>query len=271
MRRTARRTGAVAALAVLFAGTMSACGGQTLETATPFPVQSAWHPGLFVDGYGPVGLGPSPSATTSPSALDDTVQQALSTVGLQQSNFGDGLKVVLASDGTTLTVPSQTYCQASYPSEASRTARRRMVATTSSGAATGIATEAVYYRTAADASAALTQVRTAAGSCPSPRTASVGGQSATFTAVSSADVDVTGLVPGAERVIVSTTVDPGTGPSGQYRLTRVWQLRGRVLVTLFYSSAAATMTTQELSDVHLLATSVASGLDALKSDIVGTS
>jgi hypothetical protein len=264
--RTTWGTAAGATTALVAALTLSACGGQVALTATPIPVASAWHPGLFVEGYGPAGLGPSASASPL-----DTTQQALQGVGLQAFDVGNGLTVALATNGTALSVHSLSYCSADYPSESERQARRRMVATTSSGADAGVVTESVYYRTAAAASAALTQLRAADEACPSPRTATAGTESATLTLVPSDDVDTSGLVPADHRLLVSTTVDPGTGAGDVYRVTRVWQVRGRVLVALVYTSAAASATPQELQDVALLASRVAGRLDDLKSDVVGTS
>ena len=253
-----------AAFGVLAALVLVGCGGPVAVTATPIPVASAWHPGLFVQGYGPAGLGPSPSAT----ALDAT-QQTLATVGLQPADFGSGLTVALATNGTSLTVHSLSYCSGAYPSESARQARRRVLATTQTGTDAGVASEAVYYRTPAAAAAALAQLRLAAGSCPSPRTTTAGGQTATLTLVPSDDVDVSGLVPADERLVVSTNVDPGAG--APFRITRVWQVRGRVLVALVYTSASTTATTQELSDIALLAGRIAGRLDALKSDVTTAS
>jgi hypothetical protein len=244
---------------------LSACSGQVAVTSTPIPVASAWHPGLFVAGYGPAGLGPSASASPL-----DTTQQALEGVGLQPVDVGTGLTVALATDGTSLTVHSLTYCSGAYASESDRQARRRTVATTSSGADAGVVTEAVYYRTAAAASAALKQLRVADEGCTSPRTATSGGQTATLTLVPSDDIDTSGLVPADHRLLVSTTVDPGTGAGTSYRATRIWQVRGRVLVALVYTSVSATATAQELHDIALLASRVAGRLDALKSDVAGT-
>ena len=263
---TSRGRTAGAAAVVVAALSLSACGGQVAVTATPIPVASAWHPGLFVAGYGPAGLGPS----ASPSPLD-TTQQALEGVGLQPFDVGTGLTVALATDGTSLSVHSLSYCSAAYPSESDRQARRRMLATTSSGGDAGVVTEAVYYRTTAAAAAALMQLRVADEGCASPRTATSGGQTATLTLVPSDDIDTTGLVPADHRLLVSTTVDPGTGAGSAYRVTRVWQVRGRVLVALVYTSVSATATPQELHDIALLSSRVAGRLDALKSDVAGTS
>ena len=92
--------------------------------------------------------------------------------------------------------------------------------------------------------------------------------------VSNGDVDASGFVPEADRVMVSTTVDDGTG--SPYRVTRLWQRRGRVLVGLYYSGATiaagstATFTAQDLGNVKALGSTLALRLDALDPAVVGT-
>lgn len=276
----------VVAAATAGAALLGGCGVLGREAAqTPIPLSSAWHPGLFVDGYGPSGLGPSPTATASGSAapsaapsdstLADPTQAALASVLLRAGDLPTGLTLALDVDGTSLAKPSLTYCSVAYPSEAQREARRRQVVQTTSGTGTGLATEAVLYRTAADAAAALDELRAAAAACPSPRRVTSGTSTLTFTAVPSSDVDTTGLVPETDRVMASSTVDDGTG--APYRLTRLWQRRGRVLVGLYYSGAtiapgsSATFTATDLSNVRALGDTLAERLDALDPAVVGAS
>jgi hypothetical protein len=285
--RTAPARAAVAAAIVVGAVVLSGCGAST-PPQQPIPLASAWHPGLFVDGYGPAGLGPTPTAspsasttgstTASPTASDtsltDPTQAMLATLLLQAGDVPSGLKVVLDDQGSSLSVATLTYCAGSYASESSRQARRRDVVETTAGVRTGIATEAVLYATAADAEAALSELRGVSSSCPSPRTVTSGSSKLVFTAVPSTDVDATGFVPDADRVMVSTTVDDGTG--APYRVTRLWQRRGRVLVALYYSGATiaagstATFTTQDLGNVKALGTTLAQRLAALEPAVVAT-
>ena len=283
--------------AALTAVVLAGCGA-AMAPQQPIPLASAWHPGLFVDGYGPAGLGPSPtasaSASTSASAttsggaaatgsptpaasdstLEDPTQRTLATVLLQPTDVPSGLTVALDDQGTSLAQPSLTYCSGSYTSESGREARRRSVVESTTGARTGIVTEAVLYSTVAAADAALDELRSVSGACPSPRTVTSGTTKLTFTVVPSSDVDVSGYVPDADRLLVSTTVDDGTGTP--YRVTRLWQQRGRVLVGLYYSGetiaagSTATFTSTDLSNVKLLGSTLAERLDALDPAVVGT-
>jgi hypothetical protein len=280
----------VTAAALVGAVVVSGCGAGT-PPQQPIPLASAWHPGLFVDGYGPSGLGPtptaSPSASTSgssaagsasPAASDtslaDPTQAMLQTLLLGAGDVPSGLKVVLDDQGASLSVATLTYCAGSYASESSRQARRRSVVETTAGQRTGIATEAVLYAKAADAEAALSELRDVSASCASPRTVTSGASKLVFTVVPSSDVDAGGFVPDPDRVMVSTTVDDGTG--APYRVTRLWQRRGRVLVALYYSGATiaagstATFTTQDLGNVKALGSTLAERLGALEPAVVAT-
>ena len=243
---------------------LAACAGPGAAPAqTPIPLESAWRPGLLVDGYGPVGIGPSPTQ----SAPTDAAQEALAAVSLQQSDFGTGLTVALAADGTSLAKPSLAYCEGTFTSESGREARRRTVVTPAGSR--DISTEAVYYRTLADADTALSEMRAAAAACPAHRTATAGDQTLTLDLVADPGIDTSGLVPEAQRVVIATDVDGGSGTPA-YRLTRIWQQRGRVLVGLFYGSATTTFTDQDRSDVALLSSGIAEHLDALSSEVTGT-
>jgi hypothetical protein len=275
--------------AMLAALALAGCGAAAAPQQ-PIPLASAWHPGLFVDGYGPAGLGPSPTAspTTSGGAastgspapaasdttLEDPTQRTLATLLLQPSDVPTGLTVVLDDQGTSLAQPSLTYCSNAYTSESGREARRRAVVESTTGARTGIVTEAVLYSTVADADAALAELRTVSGDCPSPRTVTSGTTTLTFTVVPSTDIDASGYVPDADRLLVSTTVDDGTG--APYRVARLWQRRGRVMVGLYYSGATipagstATFTGTDLSNVKLLGSTLAERLDALDPAVAGT-
>jgi hypothetical protein len=196
----------------------------------------------------------------------DPVQQALASVSLQQSDFGTGLTVQLATDGTSLDQASLAYCGAAFPSESARDARRRTTVVPSSDV--DVSSEAVYYRSPDDGAAALTQLRAAARACPTHRTATSGTQTLVLDVVPSDAVDLTGLVAEPDRLVVATTIDTGSGTP--YRLTRVWQQRGRVLVGVFYGGATAAFTDSDRSNLHVLTSGVAEHLGALTTSFTGT-
>jgi hypothetical protein len=253
-----RRAAVVAAATGLLAGCASAPTSPARQT--PIPLASSWQAGLLVAGHGPVGLGPSASATDS--TLADPVQQQLATVGLLAGDVSDGARVALAADGTSLGQKSLNYCQAPFPSEAAREARRKVELLDAAGARTGVSTEAVLYRTSADAAAALEELTSADATCPSPRTITFSGHDLVLTRIGSEDVPTVGLTAVPDRVLISTLVHDTTA-AVTYQVRGVYQVRGRVLAITVLSSGGADITTLELETLHSLSRSVAERLTRL--------
>lgn len=243
---------------------LASCGSGT-SAQQPVPVSSAWRPALFAEGYGPTGLGPSPSDST----LADPDQSRLAAVGIQQADLPSTLKVSLPADGTSLGVASLAYCNGTFASESARVARRHTVVLPASSVP-GVASEVVYYRTVQDATIALSELRTVAENCPAHRTSTNGSTSLTLDVVPVPDLDTTGLVPSDRRLVVATTVASTDGSGTPYLLLRVWQQRGRVLAGLLYSAASTEFTDSDRSNVHLLSSEVASRLDALPDSFTGS-
>ncbi|HET7902799.1 MAG TPA: hypothetical protein VFL59_16560 [Candidatus Nanopelagicales bacterium] len=260
MRKRAAYAGALTGLALLLASCASTGAAQA-----PVPVASAWRPALFVDGYGATGLGPTPTDST----LDDATQKMLATLGILQSDLPSTLTAALATDGTSLTVASMSYCNGTFASEDARVARRRTVVKPETAVPTATS-EVVYYRTVADASTALSELRGVMQECPEHRTASDSTTTLALDTVSSDKVDLSGLVPSDRRVVLSVNVTPAGTESSAYRIVRVWQQRGRVLVGILYSGAGTDFTDADRTNLHLLTAAVAARLDALPSSFTGT-
>jgi hypothetical protein len=260
MRRGAAYAGGLVVAALALASCASTGAAQA-----PVPVASAWRPALFAEGYGPTGLGPSPSDST----LADPDQNRLAGLGVQQSDLPSTMTATLPADGTSLGVASLSYCNGTFASESARVARRHTVVLPESSVP-GVASEAVYYRTVQDATIALSELRTVAAGCPAHRTASDGTTALAFDVVATPDLDVTGLAPEDRRVVVATTVSSQDGKAAAYLLLRVWQQRGRVLVGLLYSGSGTEFTDADRSNVHLLTSSVATRLAALPADFTGS-
>lgn len=265
------RRGGTAAALVSVTLLLAGCAGASTAPAqqTPIPLDSAWRPGLLVSGHGPQGLGPSLTASPSDTTLDDAVQQQLATVGLAASDLGGGLTVRLATDGTSLAVPSLNYCRATYTSEAAREAHRKVELLTAGGARTGVTSDAVLYRTPVDAVTALDELRAAQASCPAHRRVVVSGHVLRLAQRGSADVPTAGLVAPADRVLVSTEVEDRS-ISSTYRVTGVYQVRGRLLVATVVTSSGTDFTATELGNLNALAAASASRLRQLDSGFVST-
>jgi hypothetical protein len=260
MRRGAAYAGGLVVVALALASCASSGAAQA-----PVPVSSAWRPALFAEGYGPTGLGPSPSDST----LADPDQSRLAGVSIVQSDLPSSLKVSLPTDGTSLDVASLSYCGGTFASESARLARRHTIVVPQSSIP-GVASEAVYYRTVQDATIALSELRTVADGCPAHRTSSDGTTTLVFDKVAAPALDATGLEPGERRLVIATNVSSQDGKATPYLLLRVWQQRGRVLVGLLYSGASTEFTDSDRSNVHLLAASMAGRLDALPAAFTGS-
>lgn len=277
---------AAAVVGALTVGVLAGCGTSVPSAATqaPIPVESAWYPGLLAAGHPGQGLGPDVPASSSPSpsssatptpsdsTLDDAVQQRLAEVGLQSTDV-TGLTATLATDGTSLSQSSMPYCEKTYPAEKTREARRRVELLTAAGKRTGLSSEAVVFLTPADATTALSQLAAGAAACATTRTLTTNGRTYTVVQHPSTDVPVTGLVAAKQRLLLSTIVTDSTDPKAvtTYRIQRIWQQRGRVVVGLFVESAGSDFTTAELSAVGRLASSVATRLGQLDSTLTGAS
>ena len=248
LRGTQGRTFAYGAAVASALVALTACGSAapSRAPATPIPIASAWHAGLFVDGYGPKGLGPattsagsaSPSATGTASASPtDPTQLALAGLGIATSDFATGYSVHLVANGDTLSAPSIDFCGAEYPSEAHRVGRRLVVLSDSTNTDLGVFTEAVAYDTVAHATAALDELRTKITTCAPHTMTTADGQDVLIDSRPVDGVNLAGMLPQAQRAVESEMrMNTSTGLSS---LTQtVWQMKGPYLVALTFAHAA---------------------------------
>ena len=223
--------------AIMTVAALSACGSSTpaVSPAKPIPLESAWHAGLFVDGYGPKGLGPE--GTTDGST--DPVQTTLAGLGMATADFGTGYSVHLVPNGDTLTAPAIDFCGADYPSEKNRVARRLVVLSDAKNTDLGVFTDAVEYDSAEHATAALDELRKQISDC-SPHTAhSSNGQEILIAPRPTDGVIFTGLTSSSRRA-VGSEMRMNTS-SGMSSLTQgVWQLNGKYVVSLTFLHDADT-------------------------------
>ncbi len=90
---------------------------------------------------------------------------------------------------------------------------------------------------------------------------------------SSTDVPVAGLVAEKQRLLLATVVTAATDPKAviTYRIQRVWQQRGRLLVGVFVESAGSDLTRGELTATGQLTATVSTPLARLDSALTGAS
>ena len=243
---TSSRTLGTAALFIVAAltGCGSAPANQTLAPATPIPLASSWRAGLFVDGYGPQGLGPSQTSQDPTSTVTDATQRALADVGFRTADFGTGYSVKLLPQGDTLTQSSLHFCGAEYPSEKNRVARRLVALYDSTGSRVGLTSDAIKYDTAAHAAAALAEIRTELSSCMANTVIKTGTTELVVNPQPTTSVLLTNLLPEAERVVMNELVaEPSTGSSGL--IQTLWQQHGPYVVALTFEVDPKTPFTAE--------------------------
>ena len=213
---------------------LSACGPMAPAAApvTPIPVARAWHAGLFVDGYGPAGLGPAltSGASTGPT---DALQITLAGLGLATTDFGSGYSVQLLSGGDSLTKSTLHFCGGTYPSENNRVARWLVGVYDKTGSPTGQISDSVAYGTEADALQALAEVRAELATCAPNTTVNTGTTTLTADPRPSTDIKLTDAVPEDQRAVMTELVtEPSSGATAL--IQTVWQIQGRYLVSLTF-------------------------------------
>jgi hypothetical protein len=244
-----RARGPLAAALVVFALSGCADGSKVRELQqSPLPLAGTWRAGLFVEGYGPQGLGPQVAATPTPtgsgsattgtdSTLDDPMQAILAPLGLTAADVTNGYRVDLVEAGTDLMKPTLGFCAKDYPSEEAREARRRLVLVGPSGETPGILSESVLYTTPKAAARALDELRTATATCDATEPLDSGRSKLTITQTPITGIDLSGFVGPSSRVVIASSMkNTTTGTSAT--LMTAYQVRGRVLVALYFQNAS---------------------------------
>jgi hypothetical protein len=268
--RRARGALTAALVALALAGCADGAKARELQQS-PLPLSGTWRAGLFVEGYGPQGLGPA--ATASPAAsgatdssdpsLDDPMQTTLAPLGLTAADVTNGYRVDLVEDGTDLMKPTLGFCAKDYPSEEAREARRRLVIVGPSGEQPGILSEAVLYTTPKAAAQALDELRTATATCDSSVAIGTGGASFTVEQTPVSDLDLSGFVAPGSRVVIASTLT-NTADGSTANLLTAYQVRGRAMVVLYFQNAAGEeFTDEQRTAFALLGKKLAARLGAL--------
>jgi len=253
----------------LVVGLLAGCatGPTSVAAQQPLPLGTTWRSGLFASGYGPQGLGPSANPEAVPT---DPTQVILASAGLTSTDFATGYTMSLVKDGDSLTVPTLEFCGASFPSESTRVARRQVVLLDPTQQPMGASSEVVLYRTAADAAAALDQLRAAASSCDPRTPVTVAGGKITVKQTTTGDIDVTGFVDTGSRVLLATSFDDAASALSARTIT-VWQVKGRLLVILQLNHAGTDpFTAKDRTNFHLLGSTLATRLTAVEKTLAST-
>jgi hypothetical protein len=269
-RRLLAAAATLLCVGLLLAGCADGSKARELQQS-PLPLSGTWRAGLFVDGYGPQGLGPAVTATPSASAgataddpsLDEPQQKILASLGLAASDVTNGYRVDLVESGTDLMKPTLAFCGKDYPSEEAREARRRLVLVGPQGEQPGILSEAVLYTTPKAAAQALDELRTATATCDATVPITSGDSQLTITQTPVSDLDLSGFVAPGSRVVLASTLTNTTAGTTATLLT-AYQVRGRAMVVLYFQNATGeAFTDEQRTAFGLLGKKLAARLGAL--------
>jgi hypothetical protein len=167
-----------------------------------------------------------------PSVPADPAASVLSGLVLQQSDVGV-TETVDPIDGGTQVAGGATLdlCNGMFPSEALRTARLQ-VAAADAGGTEVLSTEAVLYSTPAEGAQALTELKSAASSCPASPVVSPVGEPTIQTHFNAAPDGSWPQVATVDRAAFDLTT---TDASGQSQHTvAVYLRRGRALMGIYF-------------------------------------
>lgn len=176
---------------------------------------------------------PSPSA---PAQSRDPSAPLLAGLIVTDADVGPGLTVAGMSGGNGLSQPTLDLCNGSYQSEAQRTARLQVVAVDSLGD-TALSTEAVLYSSGAGTTAAFSELKSVAASCPDEPVESQVGQDTVTTKFGPAPDANWPPVPTVERLAFAFETIRSSGERNQS--VAVYLRRGRALLGVYFSNADA--------------------------------
>jgi hypothetical protein len=175
----------------------------------------------------PPAIGPAP--TTPPV---DPSAAVLDELVLRQSDVSGLDSVALVAGGDSVSgAPTLDLCNATFPSEAQRTARRQ-VALFDALQDGVFSTEAVLYGKGRAAAQAFTELRAAAATCPTGPVVSPVGEPTITTTFNPAPDAAWPRVPGVDRLAYDLVQTDAAG--NQSRHVAVYLRRGRALLGLYF-------------------------------------
>jgi hypothetical protein len=176
-------------------------------------------------------------AVTNPPAAGDPDESALGDLNVQQTDVTARYIVGLIPNGGSIAGTTLDLCNAVFPSERLRTARRQVAAVDTLGSLT-LSTEAVLYRRPADAARAFTELHTLTRTCPNrPVTSPTGGTTVTTRFGAAPDRS---WAPFADVERIAFDVNTTDQNGRRNHSVAVYLRRGRVLMGVYFGTAAST-------------------------------
>jgi len=162
-------------------------------------------------------------------SLTDPIQKNMSALGFNAGDFTQEWTVLPMARGTTLQDPTLDLCAANYASESGREIRRQVTATRVGSPYMFLSTEAVKYKNAAAALAAVTELKKNYEACVANKG---GNENGVFTDYSfqSLPFSNAGLVDEKSRVVVRAMIGKG---SSARQLLGIYQYSGAYFTGLY--------------------------------------
>jgi len=182
---------------------------------------------------------PSTSAPTTPTDPDAAV---LGRLVVQQADVPAGVVVALQDHGADLTVATLDLCNGTYASEKNRTARRQVAMGDTQGRL-ALSTEAVLYRTPANATEAFAELRSVVAHCPAGAVVSPVGEPTVATKFGAAPDGTWPRTASVERLAYDLVSTDTTGISTHS--VAVYLRRGRVLLGIYFARPDSPQTAVE--------------------------
>ena len=215
------------------AGTAARHSGTSRSAAAPLTVVPPAPATIPI----PPNVNPTPSTTVpnpggSPASSDPSAA-ALQSLVLRTADVGPNLTVQQIARGDQVAGEvTLDLCNASFPSEALRTARLQVAAVDANGDAP-VSTEAVLYAKPGGSAQAFTELRAAAAGCPAGPTTGAAGDTTT-THMNPAPDGSWPATPTVERLAFDFTSTDQRGQSQHF--VAVYLRRGRALEGVYFSS-----------------------------------
>lgn len=173
----------------------------------------------------------TPGSTNAPGPADPS-QALLSSLVVRQADVGSSVIVLPLDGGADTSQATLDVCNATFASEAQRTARLQDAAVDAQGS-TLLSTEAVLYSHAAGTAQAFTELRDSVAKCPATPVTSPVGEPTVATKFNAAPDKAWPATAGVERLAYDFTTTDSSGQT-QHSVA-VYLRRGRALLGVYFS------------------------------------
>jgi hypothetical protein len=175
----------------------------------------------------------SSTAVTPGTLPSDPDADVLGGLVVQQNDVPPGNIVALQDQGASLSVATLDLCNGTFASEKNRTARRQVAMGNAVLGQLDLSTEAVLYRTPANATEAFSELRSVVAHCPSGPVVSPVGEPTVSMKFAAAPDGAWPRTPTVERLAYDfVSTDATTGATTHS--VAVYLRRGRVLLGLYF-------------------------------------